>query len=84
MFSSDELLKIEKDADKYKDKIYKTAVSKIWNELVRSYGVKKEKLRHVQFLVEAAAQEAAKREVNQAGNDWGVSPLKNLPYYDVI
>uniref|UniRef100_A0A0D3H2M9 Nucleolar protein 58/56 N-terminal domain-containing protein n=1 Tax=Oryza barthii TaxID=65489 RepID=A0A0D3H2M9_9ORYZ len=69
MFSSDELLKIEKDADKYKDKIYKTVVSKIWNELVRSYGVKKEKLRHMQFLVEAAAQEAAKREVNQADND---------------
>uniref|UniRef100_A0A0E0QLR3 Uncharacterized protein n=1 Tax=Oryza rufipogon TaxID=4529 RepID=A0A0E0QLR3_ORYRU len=62
MFSSDELLKIERDADKYKDKIYKTAVSKIWNELVRSYVVKKEKLRHMQFLVEAAAQEAAKRE----------------------
>ncbi|XP_052165355.1 uncharacterized protein LOC127782267 [Oryza glaberrima] len=69
MFSSDELLKIERDADKYKDKIYKTVVSKIWNELVRSYGVKKEKLGHMQFLVEAAAQEAAKREVDQADND---------------
>ncbi|XP_052165354.1 uncharacterized protein LOC127782266 isoform X2 [Oryza glaberrima] len=69
MFSSDELLKIEKDADKYKDKIYKTAVSEIWNDLVCSYSIKKEKLRHMQFLVEAAAQEAAKREVNQAGND---------------
>ncbi|BAT06456.1 Os08g0537500 [Oryza sativa Japonica Group] len=54
MFSSDELLKIEKDADKYKDKIYKTAVSEIWNDLVCSYSIKKEKLRHMQFLVEAA------------------------------
>uniref|UniRef100_A0A0D9XA83 Uncharacterized protein n=1 Tax=Leersia perrieri TaxID=77586 RepID=A0A0D9XA83_9ORYZ len=55
-----ELLKIEKDAAKYKDVVYKDAILEIDKELVESNYTKEIKLTHMRFLVEVAQQEAAK------------------------
>lgn len=62
MFSQDELLKIKKDADKYKNKICKESISQIYTELVYAYKCMDVKLEHMRCLVtktqEAGSQNA--------------------------
>ncbi|WVZ95263.1 hypothetical protein U9M48_041053 [Paspalum notatum var. saurae] len=64
MFSSEELLKIEKHREIYNEKFITCSILDFYDELQLAYKVKEEKLAHMKYLV-GVAQGAAKR-VDQA------------------